>query len=184
MQEHDIKPIDVVIGNLYPFASAASAPDATSNLDETAEYIDIGGPAMLRAAAKSFASVFVITDPADYARVTNHLEQSSCASFLLVDHATNFRFGSSHGRFSVLRNCVVLFFSRRGEDVAAEGDMLRRELAWKAFTHTSMYDSLIAEYLHSTFNANMPPRLTIPLELASSLRSCIVPHSCVHCALI
>ena len=110
MQEHDIKPIDVVIGNLYPFASAASAPDATSNLDETAEYIDIGGPAMLRAAAKSFASVFVITDPADYARVTNHLEQSSCASFLLVDHATNFRFGSSHGRFSVLRNCVVLLF--------------------------------------------------------------------------
>ncbi len=65
--EHGITPIDLVAVNLYPFSATAAKPDVTS--EEVVENIDIGGPSMLRSAAKNFESVTVIVDPADYARV-------------------------------------------------------------------------------------------------------------------
>jgi phosphoribosylaminoimidazolecarboxamide formyltransferase / IMP cyclohydrolase len=65
--KHDIKAIDLVVVNLYPFAQTIARPDVT--LAEAIENIDIGGPAMLRSAAKNHESVTVVTDPADYAEV-------------------------------------------------------------------------------------------------------------------
>jgi phosphoribosylaminoimidazolecarboxamide formyltransferase/IMP cyclohydrolase len=65
--EHKIAPIDLVVVNLYPFEGTAAKPDLTP--DELIENIDIGGPTMVRSAAKNFASVAVVTDPADYAAV-------------------------------------------------------------------------------------------------------------------
>jgi phosphoribosylaminoimidazolecarboxamide formyltransferase / IMP cyclohydrolase len=65
--EHKIAPIDLVVVNLYPFEATAAKPDLTPN--ELIENIDIGGPTMLRSAAKNFESVAVVTDPADYAAV-------------------------------------------------------------------------------------------------------------------
>ncbi|MCE5232826.1 MAG: bifunctional phosphoribosylaminoimidazolecarboxamide formyltransferase/IMP cyclohydrolase [Mizugakiibacter sp.] len=65
MREHGIEPIDLLVVNLYPFAATVARPDCT--LDEAIENIDIGGPAMLRAAAKNHEHVAVVTDPADYA---------------------------------------------------------------------------------------------------------------------
>ncbi len=65
MAEHGITPIDLLVVNLYPFENVASAPDST--LDETIENIDIGGPAMLRAAAKNHQRVAVVVNPDDYA---------------------------------------------------------------------------------------------------------------------
>jgi len=67
-QAHDIKPIDLVVVNLYPFEQTISKPDVT--LEHAIENIDIGGPSMLRSAAKNYRSVTVITDPADYAVVS------------------------------------------------------------------------------------------------------------------
>ncbi len=64
MAEHDIAPIDLLVVNLYPFARTVARPDVT--WDEAIENIDIGGPAMLRAAAKNHDSVAVVVDPADY----------------------------------------------------------------------------------------------------------------------
>ena len=64
MKEHDIPPIDMVVVNLYPFAQTVAKPGCT--MDEAIENIDIGGPAMVRAAAKNHAFVTVVTDPADY----------------------------------------------------------------------------------------------------------------------
>lgn len=61
---HSIAPIDVVACNLYPFARTVANPDAT--LIDALENIDIGGPAMIRAAAKNFPAVIVVVDPADY----------------------------------------------------------------------------------------------------------------------
>lgn len=61
---HGIAAIDLVAVNLYPFADTISRPDVT--LDEALENIDIGGPTMLRAAAKNFPSVAVVVDPNDY----------------------------------------------------------------------------------------------------------------------
>ncbi len=71
MAEHGIECIDIVVVNLYPFAETVARPDCT--LDEAIEQIDIGGPAMLRAAAKNHQHVTVICDPADYATLTDHL---------------------------------------------------------------------------------------------------------------
>ena len=65
--EHKIAPIDLVVVNLYPFEATAARPDLTP--DELIENIDIGGPTMVRSAAKNFESVAVVTDPADYAAV-------------------------------------------------------------------------------------------------------------------
>src|SRR5712664_1877621 len=72
--EHGIAPIDLVVVNLYPFESTAAKKDLTA--EELIENIDIGGPTMLRSAAKNFESVTVITDPADYARVVQELGSS------------------------------------------------------------------------------------------------------------
>ncbi len=72
MQERNIAPIDFVVVNLYPFAQTVARSDVT--FDEAIENIDIGGPAMVRAAAKNHASVSVVTDPADYPRVVEALK--------------------------------------------------------------------------------------------------------------
>jgi len=71
-QEHGVAPIDLVVVNLYPFEETAAKAYVT--VEELIENIDIGGPTMLRSAAKNFESVTVVTDPADYARVAAELE--------------------------------------------------------------------------------------------------------------
>ena len=71
MSEHDIVGIDLVVVNLYPFRETIAKPDCT--LTDAIENIDIGGPAMIRAAAKNYKDVAVVTDPADYAGITESL---------------------------------------------------------------------------------------------------------------
>jgi phosphoribosylaminoimidazolecarboxamide formyltransferase/IMP cyclohydrolase len=71
MAQHGIEPIDLLVLNLYPFERVAAKSDA--KFDDIVENIDIGGPAMLRAAAKNFAHVAVATDPAQYAGVLAEL---------------------------------------------------------------------------------------------------------------
>src|SRR5437867_3418747 len=71
LQRQGIAPIDVVCVNLYPFRETVSNPMVT--MTEALENIDIGGPAMLRAAAKNFPSVLVLVDPADYGEALQRL---------------------------------------------------------------------------------------------------------------
>ena len=71
---HGISPIDLVIVNLYPFEATAAKTNLTAL--ELIENIDIGGPTMLRSAAKNWESVTVVTDPADYDRVAVELEST------------------------------------------------------------------------------------------------------------
>ena len=71
LDSHGIDPIDLVVVNLYPFVETISRPGVT--LDEALENIDIGGPTMLRAAAKNFPSVAVVVDPSDYSWVADKL---------------------------------------------------------------------------------------------------------------
>ncbi|MEI7911519.1 MAG: bifunctional phosphoribosylaminoimidazolecarboxamide formyltransferase/IMP cyclohydrolase [Verrucomicrobiota bacterium] len=70
-KKNAIPPIDLVVVNLYPFEETIAKPDVT--LAEAIENIDIGGPSMLRSAAKNHASVTVIVDPADYPRVIEEM---------------------------------------------------------------------------------------------------------------
>jgi phosphoribosylaminoimidazolecarboxamide formyltransferase/IMP cyclohydrolase len=72
MREHGIEPIDLLIVNLYPFAQTIARADCT--YEEAVENIDVGGPAMLRAAAKNHAAVTVIVDPADYRALLDELQ--------------------------------------------------------------------------------------------------------------
>jgi len=71
--EHSIVPIDLVIVNLYPFSATAAKPGVTAG--ELIENIDIGGPAMVRSAAKNFQDVGVVTDPDDYAAIAAELRE-------------------------------------------------------------------------------------------------------------
>lgn len=73
VQARDIPPIDLVVVNLYPFSDAVAAEKSFA---ECVEEIDIGGPSMVRAAAKNAAHVAVVVDPSDYDRVAGEIEQS------------------------------------------------------------------------------------------------------------
>jgi phosphoribosylaminoimidazolecarboxamide formyltransferase/IMP cyclohydrolase len=72
VKQHGIGPIDLVVVNLYPFEETVARPNVS--LEEAIENIDIGGPSMLRSAAKNHESVTVVTDPADYAEVAAQVE--------------------------------------------------------------------------------------------------------------
>ncbi len=74
MQEHGIKPIDLVCVNLYPFESAIRRDGVT--YEEAVENIDIGGPSMIRSAAKNHSHVCVVTDPSQYDRVCSDLRSN------------------------------------------------------------------------------------------------------------
>ncbi|MEE4353046.1 MAG: hypothetical protein V2J25_09275 [Desulfatiglans sp.] len=74
MEEHGIRPIDMVVVNLYQFEKTVAKAGVT--LDEAIENIDIGGPSMLRSSAKNFRDVTVIVDPSDYEAVLEEMEKS------------------------------------------------------------------------------------------------------------
>jgi len=128
-----IVPIDLVCVNLYPFEKVVANPAV--RMEEAIENIDIGGPAMVRSAAKNHRYVTVITDPADYPRVLEELSK---------------REGGS-------------------------GDMLRRELAVKAFAHTSRYDAAITSWLGSR-GEGLPEVLALQYEKIDDLRYGENPH--------
>jgi len=81
MARHAIRPIDLVVVNLYPFAATVASGAAP---DDCIEMIDIGGPALIRAAAKNHADVTVVTDPAQYAEVLAEIEAGDGATSLAL----------------------------------------------------------------------------------------------------
>lgn len=96
--EHGIDLIDMVVVNLYPFEETVAKADVTR--EEAIEQIDIGGPSMLRSAAKNHASVTVVTDPADYERVLDAM-------------------GSTNQSLQTLRNELALKVFKRTSDYDA-----------------------------------------------------------------
>lgn len=72
MQQHGIEPIDLVVVNLYPFEQTVAKPGCT--LEDAIENIDIGGPTMLRSAAKNYTDVAVVVSPRDYSRVLEEIQ--------------------------------------------------------------------------------------------------------------
>ncbi len=84
MEQHDIPPIDLVVVNLYPFEATVANPDC--DLPTAIENIDIGGPTMLRAAAKNNQFVAVVVNPSDYDAVLEQLTANDCC----LDQETRF----------------------------------------------------------------------------------------------
>ena len=80
LQDHGIEAIDLLVVNLYPFEATVAAPDCS--LEEAIENIDIGGPAMVRSAAKNWKHVAVVTDAGQYTTVLQELQQKNTLSEL------------------------------------------------------------------------------------------------------
>jgi phosphoribosylaminoimidazolecarboxamide formyltransferase/IMP cyclohydrolase len=111
MAQHGIAPIDLLIVNLYPFAESVARPGCTYH--DAIENIDIGGPAMLRAAAKNHESVLVVVDPADYPLVLKELDTHQGAS----DAATRERLAAKAFAHTAAYDSMVAAYlaSREGE---------------------------------------------------------------------
>jgi phosphoribosylaminoimidazolecarboxamide formyltransferase/IMP cyclohydrolase len=113
--------IDVVVANLYPFRETLAKPDVT--LEDAVENIDIGGVALLRAAAKNYARVLVVCDPQDYDAVVEELKLRRASSSP----------GDDGGGVGTLQT--------------------RQKLALKAFNMTAAYDDAISAYYRKQFDA-------------------------------
>src|SRR3990167_8866266 len=73
--KHDIKPIDIVVINLYPFEEVVSK--SSVSLEDAIENIDIGGPSMIRSAAKNYSAVTVVCNPSDYSLILKELKENN-----------------------------------------------------------------------------------------------------------
>ena len=114
MREHGLEPIDLVVVNLYPFRETVARPDVT--LADAVENIDIGGPAMIRSAAKNHQDVAVVVDPADYPMVSALLETHQGS----LPPATRYRLAVSAFRHTAAYDQAIAQFlaSRQAEQGA------------------------------------------------------------------
>src|SRR5207342_2404273 len=113
MAQHGIVPIDLLVLNLYPFEKVSANPDST--MDEIVENIDIGGPAMLRSAAKNFARVAVATDPAQYAGVIDEMQANGGT----LSARTRFNLSvAAFNRVAQYDACISDYLSALGDDGA------------------------------------------------------------------
>lgn len=133
LEELKITAIDLLVINLYPFKETIAKENVA--LEDAIENIDIGGPTMLRAAAKNYQDVAVVIHPVDYDRVLRELEEEG-----QVCKETKF------------------------------------QLALKVFEHTAHYDALIAQYLRTQVQGELPDMLTMTFEKIQDLRYGENPH--------
>ncbi len=121
MQAHDIAPIDLVIVNLYPFAQTVAKPNCS--LEDAIENIDIGGPTMVRAAAKNHASVGIIVNSSDYGRVIDELTANKTLS-----HATRFDLAVKAFEHTAQYDGMIAQYlgARVGKDEGAAPDQFAR----------------------------------------------------------
>ena len=134
LEELNIKPIDLVVTNLYPFKETVLKGNI--ELSEAIENIDVGGPALIRSSALNYRDVVVLVDPDDYGPVMGELERTRTVSI-----------------------------------------RTRYRLAYKAFSHTSHYDTLIQNYFRSKIGeSDYPPIMTLTYEKVQDLRYGENPH--------
>ncbi|NNE69735.1 MAG: bifunctional phosphoribosylaminoimidazolecarboxamide formyltransferase/IMP cyclohydrolase [Rhodothermales bacterium] len=114
LSEHGIPPIDLVVVNLYPFGKATASPETD---DATAiENIDIGGPTMIRAAAKNFFFVGVVTDPGDYGAIASELEQNGGTLGMATRRRLAHKAFASTASYDA---AIDAYFARAGESAGA-----------------------------------------------------------------
>ncbi len=113
MAEHGIDGIDLVVVNLYPFEQTIARPDAT--LDDAIENIDIGGPAMLRSAAKNHRDVLVVVDPTDYNEIAEVL-RSGGSSLALRQRLAQKAFAHTAGYDAAVSGYLARQFAAQAPD--------------------------------------------------------------------
>jgi phosphoribosylaminoimidazolecarboxamide formyltransferase/IMP cyclohydrolase len=115
MAKHDIPAIDLLAVNLYPFAQTVAKPDCT--YADAIENIDIGGPAMVRAASKNHESVTVIVDPADYGQVLGELDANDGATSIDTRSSLAAKAFAHTAKYDTMVSNYLL--GRESEDAAA-----------------------------------------------------------------
>ena len=145
MTAHSIVPIDLVCVNLYPFEATVAKPGIAEH--DAIENIDIGGPSMLRSAAKNFESVTVVTDGAQYPRVIAEMRANAGATTM-----------------ALRRECAQAVFARTAEYDGA----IARWMSTAGFAHAAVADADAAHIF--------PRQANIRLELADELRYGENPH--------
>lgn len=123
MLENKIDPIALIVVNLYPFAETIAKPDCT--LEDAIENIDIGGPAMIRAAAKNNANVTIIVDPQDYAEVLQEISTNRG----IISAATRFRLATKAFAHTAAYDSMIAAY-------------LTKQSATKSNASTELHDSL------------------------------------------
>jgi phosphoribosylaminoimidazolecarboxamide formyltransferase / IMP cyclohydrolase len=153
VRQHGIAPIDLVVVNLYPFEQAVAKPNVT--LHEAIENIDIGGPSMLRSAAKNHASVTVVVDPADYAVVAEQIK------------------AGGNTTLDLRRRLAAKVFAR----TAAYDAAIAAHLA-KVFSRTEAGspERATADARTPTSGSEAPPAFQLEAPLAQALRYGENPH--------
>ena len=147
MTAHSIVPIDLVCVNLYPFEATVAKPGIAEH--DAIENIDIGGPSMLRSAAKNFESVTVVTDGAQYARVIAEMRANAGATTM-----------------ALRRECAQAVFARTAEYDGA----IARWMSTAGFAHAAAADA------DADAAQIFPRQAHIRLELADELRYGENPH--------
>lgn len=123
-----IRPIDLVVVNLYPFARAAESPETT--FAQLIEQIDIGGPSMVRAAAKNFTDVLIVVDPSDYEAVLKEIDRRETPDlqwrFLMAQkafsHTSDYDSTITLALSGVSCSNGSFVYSRSARDVAASSE--------------------------------------------------------------
>jgi phosphoribosylaminoimidazolecarboxamide formyltransferase/IMP cyclohydrolase len=116
LQAHDIPPIDLVVVNLYPFRETVAK--AGVSLDDAIENIDIGGPAMVRSAAKNWAHVGVVVDPDDYPSLLEELDANAAT----LTQATRFSLAQkAFAHTAAYDGAIANWLSARGPDGVERG---------------------------------------------------------------
>jgi phosphoribosylaminoimidazolecarboxamide formyltransferase/IMP cyclohydrolase len=149
MSQHEIQPIDLVVANFYPFAQTISDPSST--LEQATENIDIGGPTLVRSAAKNYSSVTVLVDPADYPQLIKMLQDQQGGLTLSQ-------------RFSLARKAFAA--------IADYDRLIADYLAQPPTPH----QQLMPERASSTLAPIFPATLTLPFQQPQPLRYGENPH--------
>lgn len=195
MREHGIEPIDLVCINLYPFERTVSEPGVEQA--EAIEQIDVGGPCMLRSAAKNFAWVTVVTMPSQYDRVVSELSANDGATTLGLRSSLA---AAAFGRTAEYDAAIASYLSRRSPEAFPEvlrfGFVKARELRYGENPHqdAALYRDpastgptiVNAQQLHGKqLSYNNINDASSALELVKALRkhdpdrvgACVVKHT-------
>jgi len=147
--------------NLYPFRETVARGDVP--VSEAMEKVDIGGPTMIRAAAKNHADVWVVVDPADYGRVLDALDREGQRAGDLAGEKS-----ASAANAGASEDVGAPEDAGTSDDAGAA---LHRELAAKVFRHVSAYDAAVAAYLEGqAARPALPGRLELSMGRVQTLR--------------
>ncbi|MDR1818487.1 MAG: bifunctional phosphoribosylaminoimidazolecarboxamide formyltransferase/IMP cyclohydrolase, partial [Puniceicoccales bacterium] len=168
---HDIALIDIVVVNLYPFEQTVAKPDC--RFEDAIENIDIGGPSMLRSAAKNHAAVAVVTDPADYPRVLAALDAATAGDAAPLAALRRELALKVFRRTAAYDAAIAAYLGKAiGEQGAGSGE--RGDSAAGTGTAGTGTQSSCSVGVHADIGTAAPLTLTLPL--AQKLRYGENPH--------